>query len=163
MKKQKNLSSLLLEAASYGFFAGLFVLATVLIEDYLTSVSPPNDFSIGYGERTIPAIPVFIGATLSVVFWNLLFGKIIKSTFVKWLSILVTSSVSALLIQTAYLIYLSDSTINQIIDAYLPGGVSELLGIRLMIKLFIILAPFTILFVNRHLLFGKIKTRTTLG
>lgn len=163
MQKLKELLISFLEAVSYGFFGGIFVLCVLLIEDFLTKFPPTIGFPLGYGERSIAPVGVLIGATLSVIFWNLLFGKIIKSASIKWLLILITSSILALLTQTAFLIYQSETTLDQIIAAYLPERVSELLGVPLMIKLFIILAPFTILFANRHLLIEKIQKRNTLN
>ena len=80
MQKFKQLSALILEAVSYGFFSGIFVLAVLLIKD-LTKPPPMPGLSLGYGERGIPPGGVFLGCILSVVFWNLLFGKIIKSNF----------------------------------------------------------------------------------
>jgi uncharacterized membrane protein YhdT len=161
MPKLKELSISFLEAVSYGFLGGIFVLCVLFIED-LTRVPPVPGFSLGNGERGIPPGGVLIGGTISVIFWNLLFGRIINSASVRWGLILITSSILALLTQMTFLIYQSETTLDQIIAAYLPENVSELLGIPLMIKLFIILTPFTILFANRHLLIEKIQKRSAL-
>ncbi|HEX8286525.1 MAG TPA: hypothetical protein VF556_00930 [Pyrinomonadaceae bacterium] len=162
MRKFKELSILLLESVSYGFLGTLFVSCVLLIEDFYTRISIMPGFSLDYGERGIPPGGVLIGATISVVFWNLLFGRIIKSALIRWSLILVTSSISALLIQVTALIYLDDNAIDQLIAVYAFGGVLELLGVSLMIKLFIILTPFTILFASCHWLIRKIQKRNAL-
>lgn len=163
MRKLKELSILFLEAITYGFLSGVFVLCVLLIEDFYTRISTIPGWSLGYTARDIPLGGVLIGATISVIFWNFFFGKIIKSASIRWVLILVTSSITALLIQTAVLIYLSDNTIDKIIAPYLPDEVLELLGVSLMIKLFMILTPFTILFaIIRHLLIEKILKRNAL-
>ena len=150
MRRLKELSISFLEAVSYGFLSAVFVLCVLLIEDFYTRISIMPGFSLGYGERGIPPGGVLIGATISVVFWNLLFGRIIKSALIRWSLILVTSSISALCIQLVALIYLGYNTIDQIIAVYESDGVLELLGVSLMIKLFMILTPFTILFASCH-------------
>ena len=48
-------------------------------------------------------------------------------------------------------------TINQIISEHFPDNASDLFGIKLMIKIFLILTPFTILFANRRSLVEKLK------
>ena len=68
----------------------------------------------------------------------------------------------ALLIQIVILFDLSYMTIDWIIATYELGGILELLGVSLMIKLFIILTPFTILFASCHWLIRKIQKRNAL-
>lgn len=163
MQKIREVLFSLLEAIAYGFFGSVFVLIVLLVEDFLMRVPYNLNMSCDTGGRSIPAGGVLIGATLSVVFLNVIFGKIIKSNFVKWVLILITTSITAILLQTAYLVSISDMTIEQIISVYFgEGRVSELLGVELMIKVFIILAPFTISFANRHLIIEKIKNRNML-
>lgn len=164
MKKLSKILSLFAEAIAYGFLSSVFVLIVVLIENFLTRTQCVPDFPcFGYNyERGIPIGTVFISAVLLSVFWNLLFGKIIKSTFIRWFLILITSSITSILLQTAYFISDSHLTINQIISEYLPDNASELFGVKLMIKVFLILTPFTILFANRRSLFEKLKNRNAL-
>lgn len=162
MQKIKGVAFLILEAVVYGFFISICVLIVLSIEDFLMKIPCTPDFSCGYGERGIPVGGVFIGAILSAIFWNLLFGKIIKSVSVRWFLILITSSITAISLQTIYFILVSDMTVEQVIAAYLPERVSELLGLKLMFKLFIILTPFTVLFTNRHLLIERVKSRSSL-
>lgn len=159
MQKLKEILLSLLEAIAYGFFGSVFVLIVLLIEDFLTRAPLMPGFPLGYGERGIPPGGVLIGGTISVIFWNLLLGRIIKIASIRWFLILITTSITALLMQMAFLIYESDWTIAEVISRYLPEGVSELLGVPLMIKLFIILTPFTFLFANRHSLIKKMQKR----
>ena len=162
MLRTNKIFTSFLEAIAYGFFGSVFVLIVVLIEDFLLFPCNPK-FSCDTGGRGIPPGGVLIGATLSFIFWNLLFGKIIKLNFVKWFLILITSSITAMLFQTAYLISISDMTIEQTISIYFDEGrLGELFGMDLMIKLFIILAPFTILFANFHSIINRIKNRNAL-
>lgn len=153
----------LLEAVAYGFLGSIFVLIILLIEESLTRISCPPNFSCNYAGRGIALGGVLLGATLSVIFWNLVFGKIIKSAFMRWFLILISSSITAISLQTAYLISISHMTIEQITSIYFSEGrVSELLGIELITKLLIILTPFTLLFASRHFLLAKLKNRNSL-
>lgn len=163
MQKFRNILFLLLEAVAYGFLGSIFVLIVLSVEDFLTRVPCNPNFSCHTAERGVPPGGVLIGAVLSVILLNLIFGKIIKSNFTKWFLILITTSITAILLQTIYLISVSDMTIEQIISVYFgEERVGELFGVELMIKVFIILTPFTILFANRRFIIEKIKNRNTL-
>ena len=155
--KRNSLIHLLLESAFYGLFGSLFVLAVILIEDTQKFCSP--NFSCGSVERGIPLGPVFIATVVSTIFWNRFFGNIIKSVFTRWTLIVVTSSITAIFLQTAYIVSVTPMTIEQIISFH---PMSEILGVKLMHKLFIILAPFTILFAYKQLIFEKFKNRNSL-
>ncbi len=162
MKKLSKILPLLAEAIAYGFLSSIFVLIVLLIEDFLTGIQCVPGFACDTSRRGIPIGAVFICAVLAVVFWNLLFRKIIKSALARWFLILITSSITSILLQTLYLISISHMTINQIISEHLPDNASDLFGIKLMIKTFLILTPFTILFANRRSLFEKLKNRNSL-
>lgn len=163
MQKIRKLLFSLLKAIAYGFFGGVFVLTVLLVEDFLMRVPCNPKFSCDTGGRGVAPGGVLIGAMLSIILWDLVFGKIIKSNFAKWFLILITTSITAILLETVYLISISDMTIEQIISVSVGGGrMSGLLGIDLMIKLFIILTPFTLLFANYHLIIEKIKNLNTL-
>ena len=163
MLRTKKIFTSFLEAISYGFFSSIFVFIILVIEDFLLTVPCDPNFSCDTGGRGIPPGGVLIGAAFSVIFWNLLFGKIIQSNFVKWFLILITSSITAILFQTAYLISITHLTNEQIISIYFgEERLGELFGVDLMIKLFIILTPFTILFANFHSIIEKIKNRNAL-
>ncbi len=159
----KKLAVSVLEGILYGSFGAIFVLIVLLIEDFLTKAPPIPGMSLGMGERGIPPGGVFLAGILSVVLWNFLFAKIIKTFSIRWFLILATTSITALLMQTAFLIHSqSDWTMSRVISTYLPDGISDLIGMSLMIELFIIIAPFTVLFANRQLIIEKIKIRNAL-
>lgn len=158
-----KLSSSFLEAIAYGFFSSVFVLVVSLIEDFLLTVQCIPNFPCDTGGRGTPPGGVLIGATLSVIFLNLLFGKVIKSNFTKWFLILITSSITAILLQTVHLISTSHLTSEQVVSTYFgEGRLNELLGVDLMFKLFIVLTPFTILFANFHSIVKNFKNQDPL-
>ena len=150
------------ESVVYGVLSSGFVLIVLLIEELFTKVSCEPGFSCGGAERGIPIGCVFIGTTLSVFVLKSIFGHIRKSGFVKWLSILIISSFTSILFQMIFLIYFGSMTVAQIISNYVPDGINELFAVRLMIKLFLILLPFTILYANRFLIIEIITNRNSL-
>ena len=158
MKKISEISPLFLESAFYGFSGTIFVLIALLIEEILTRIAC-GPFACHYHPRNIPIGIVFICTILLFIFWNLW----IKSVLVRWFLILVTSSITAISIQTIYLVSISPFTIEQMIPEHSPNYlILEFFGVDLMVKLFLVLTPFTVLFANRHTIIKKIKNRNKL-
>ena len=163
MNKEKIVNSIL-EAIAYGFFGTIFVLIFDVSKFYLKQVACDPDFSCDSYERGIPLVGVLIGAVFSVVFVSFLFSKIIKSQFTRWFLILITTSITAILLQTAYLIAKTNLTFEQIaLIHFSKERVAKTLGLDLMVELFLILAPFTILFINRRAIIEKIKSKDVLA
>lgn len=162
MRKDKKTAHTILEAIGYSFFGTVFVLIVDITKFILTSPECVPNFSCDtYVGRGIPLGGVFIGAVFSVIFIDFLFGRIIKSEFTKWFLILAITSITAILLQTTYIVSKTDLTFEQIISTH-SGKMGKLLGYDLMIELFLILTPFTILFANRRTIIEKIKNKTAL-
>jgi hypothetical protein len=164
MWKDKKTTHTILEAIGYSFFGTVFVLIFDLAKFILTSPQCVPNFSCDtYVGRGIPLGGVLIGAVFSVIFVNFLFGRIIKSEFTKWSFILTTTSITAILLQTAYLISNTDLAFEQIaLIHFSKERLAKTLGLNLMVELFLILTPFTILFANRWIIIEKIKNKTAL-
>ncbi len=163
MLKTKILLGSILEGIAYGLSGGIFVFAVLGIEDFLAKIDLPSTrFSIGSPEQSIGLGCLFLGLSISAAFGNLLFRKSNKCSLAKLLFILTISSITTVLIQMGILLYFSGQTFDEIISNNLPRLVWELLGFRWMIKLFVILAPFTILFTNRRLIIDSFRNRNFL-
>lgn len=153
---KETVLNIILEALGYGFFGAVFV---IFCDFALTQSNCPPNFSCDtFVKRSIPLGGVFIGAVISVLLVNFLFGKIIKSEFKKWFLILAMTSITAILMQTVYIISKSDFAFEEILSMY-SGKVilEEIFGVSFMLKLFLFLLPFTILFADRRTLIEKIK------
>lgn len=158
-EKGKKVLHIILEAIGYGFFGTIFVIFCNFVNYTLTQPNCPPSFSCDtYVERGIPPGGVLIGAVISVLLVNFLFGKIIKSEFKKWFLILVMTSITAILMQTAYIISDSNLAVKQIMSLnFSKELIEKIFGLSLILKLFLIFMPFTILFANRRTLIEKIK------
>lgn len=158
-EKGKKALHIILEAIGYGFFGTVFVIFCDFVNFALTQPNCPPNFSCdAYAKRGIPFGLVFIGAVISIILVNFLFGKIIKSEFKKWFLILVMTSITAILMQTAYIISYSNLAVKQIMSLnFSKELIEKIFGLSLILKLFLILMPFTILFANRRTLIEKIK------
>lgn len=158
-QKDNKTVSVILEAIGYGFFGTVFVIFCDFVNFALTQPNCPPGFSCDtYVKRGISPGGILIGALFSFLFVNFLFGRIIKSEFKKWSLILVMTSITAILMQTVYIISRSDLAFEQIISMYSGKKLmEEVFGVSLMLKLFLFLLPFTILFANRRTLIEKIK------
>lgn len=158
-QKYNKTVSIILEAISYGFFGTVFVIFCDFVNFALTQPNCPFGFSCDtYIKRGIPLGLVFFGNLLSVLFIKFLFDSVIKSGFVKWSWILVITSITTILMQTVFIISRSDFAFGEIMSMH--SGIElmeEVFGLSLMLKLFLFLAPFTILFANRRTLSEKIK------
>lgn len=155
-----KISTSLLSAIAYGSFTAVFVLIVTLIADAWQLTGCASEFPCISAYRGIPPGGVLIGATLSALVWNLFYGKIIRSKFLHWFLILISSSITAISIQTVYLVSITHLTNDQILSIYFgEGRISELFGVDLMFKLLVLLLPVTILFANFSIIFERIKNR----
>lgn len=156
---KETVLNIILEALGYGFFGAVFVIFCDFVNFALTQPNcPPNFYCDTYVKRGIPFGLVFIGAVISVLLVNFLFGKIIKAEFKRWFLILVMTSITAILMQTVYIISDSDLAFEQIMSLYFSMELIEkIFGLSLILKLFLILTPFTILFASRWILIEKLK------
>ena len=161
MGKDKRTAQTILEAVGYGFFGTVFVLIVELTKSILTPECPSDLLSCSSMRREIALGGVLTGAVFSVIFVDFLLGKILKSEFTRWFLILLNTSITAILLQTAIIISANNLTFQQITSRYF-GRMGELLGYDLMIELFLILTPFTILFANRQTIIEKIKNKSSL-
>lgn len=162
MQKTRKFSNLVLKGTAYGILGTFIVSVAFELQDYLTN---PNisGLAVDYIREGIGALWIFLGLSISAIFGNLIFGKTIKSFLLKWFFILITSSIMTIFMQMAFLIYHSDMTTGQIISAYLPENIWRLLGLDLLIKLFIILTPFTFLFATLELIIEEVQNRNSLN
>lgn len=163
MRKVGKKINVVIEAAAYAFFGTVFVLIFEMAKSLLKAPCDPDFSCGGYVERGIPIGVVLFGAVISVVFVYSLFGTIIKSGFAKWSLILTTTSITTILLQTAYIISNTDMAFEQIASIHFSRErLAKTLGLDLMVELFLILTPFTILFANRRKIIEKIKSENAL-
>lgn len=157
MQNHRKVANIILEAVAYGFFGAVCVLIFNLTIDSLKTPCSPN-FSCDSYMRGIPVGGVLIGGVFSSVFVGFLLGQIIKSEFTKWFLILTLSSITAILMQTVYFICKTDLMFEQIVSIHFSNErIIRSLGLDLMIELFTILLPFTLIFANRRFILEKIK------
>lgn len=157
MGKNNSITHLIWEAFAYGFWGTLFVLFFDIIKFSLTQTSCVPGFSCdSFVGRGIPIGGVFIGGVFSAIFVAVFFGKVIKSEFKKWFLILTITAITAISIQTVYIISNNEMYFN-------TSKISKILGFELMLELFVFLAPFTILFANRRSIIEEIQKGRSLN
>lgn len=136
MANETKLFGLVLEGICYGILGTAFVLPIFL---FLQDDS--IEIIIGIGLAWL-----FLGLSVSAIFWSFVFRNNTDRFFLKWLLILTSSSIMPILMQMTFLIY-SENHTWQFIDY------------RWVINLFLPLVPFTFLFANRHSIIEKIQNR----
>lgn len=162
LRKNRKAVNVNFESIAYGFFSAIFVLIFDLAKFSLKTPCPP-DFSCDNIERGFPPGGVLIGAVFSAIFVNFFLCRIAKSDFTKWLLILALTSITAILMQTVYFICKTDLAFEELLSTHFSNEiVMRSLGLNLMLELFIILIPLTLLFANRHFIIEKIKNSNSL-
>jgi hypothetical protein len=160
MQKNRNLFSLFWESIIYAVSGGIIVGLIFGIEDYVARSRINNSgFGGDYVSNSIGMLWVLLGLGFSALLWNLVFRKTTKYFFLKWFFISITSTISTVLMQMAFLISNHDMTLKEIISAH---DIPYLLGFSSMLNLFTILTPFTFLFAVCLLLINKRQNQSLL-
>jgi len=152
MAKEIKLFGLVLEGICYGILGTAFVIPIFIFLEAVSqnNFTSHNSTDISFGDDslkiTIGLAWLLLGLSISAIFWSIVFRKRTDNFFLKWFLILMSSSISPVLLQMAFLIYRNDNS-------------WKLLGVSWMSSLFLMLAPFTFLFANRQLIIEKIQNR----
>ncbi len=163
MQKSNNSTSSILEAAKYGFLGTFYVVSVLIAEEFFEKLlSTNNGFAVDYVEESLGIPPLLLGLFVSAVLGTLLFSKITKHLLLKWLFILAISSALVVILQKSFLIYYYNAPVAESLFELFKFEWKRL-SMWWIIKLFVILAPFTALFASRHFLFNKFKSRTLLN
>ncbi len=148
--REKKISGSVLEGICFGILGTIFVLLIFLLQDYFTS---PNLTDINFPDDspkvTIGLAWLFLGLSISAIFWNVVFRKNTNRFFLKWVLIVISSSITPVLMQMTFLIYRNDYS-WKLLDGWW------------IINLILMLVPFTFLFANRGSLIEKIQSRNAL-
>ena len=164
MKDAKKISTAFFEGISYGLIGSVFVfLAIWAIESFAEITSNPDGISFSnddFGREGIGVIPLFLGLSIAAVSIIALFGENKNRLLLKWLSVLLISTLLTVILQKLFLIYYFQQPTEKLFN--LLKYKHERLGLWWAIRLFLVLAPFTILFANRRLIFEKIRNLNSL-
>lgn len=152
MTREKKKPNLVLEGFCYGILGTVFTVMVTGMVSVFTNPNyskSPDSTEINFPAPSPESLTIGLawllwGLSISVIFWSVVFRKDVNRSFLKWFLILISASISPILMQVAVLIYLNNNS-------------WKLLGVWSMINLFLILAPFTFLFANRHSIIEKIK------
>lgn len=131
-----KLFGLVLEGICYGILGTAFVLPIFL---FLQDDS--IEIIIGIGLAWL-----FLGLSISAIFWSFVFRNNTNRFFLKWFLIAISSSIMPVLMQMTFSIYRNNNS-------------WELIDFRWVINLFLPLVPFTFLIANRHSIIEKIQNR----
>lgn len=161
MKSNKSLPFSILEGIAYGILGTIFVVAILTTEQFVRiRLNQNNGFGADYGRETLGILWIFFGLSISAVLGNVFFRDSAKSFLFNWSFILTTSSVMTVVFQEVFSIYDHGASTDKLLELFRIE--QECIGLWWIMKLFIILTPFTILFANRHFLFEKIKNLNSL-
>jgi hypothetical protein len=164
MQDAKKISKAFFEGISYGLTGTIFVfLAIWAMESFAEITSNSNGISFSnddFGREGIGVIPLFLGLSISVVSVISILGEQKNNLFLRWLAILLLSVTLTVVLQKIFLIYYFHQPIEKLFN--LLKNEQERLGLWWAIRLFLILAPFTVLFANRRLIFEKIRNLNSL-
>ena len=164
MKDIKKISTAFFEGISYGLTGTVFVfLAIGAIEAFAQISSNPNGISFSnddFGREGIGVIPLFLGLSIAAISIISLFGENKNRLLIKWFTVLLASVALIVILQKMVLIYCFHQPTEKLFNLlkYEP----ERLGLWWAIRLFLILAPFTVLFANRRLIFEKTRNLNSL-